>query len=100
MISSKSFSREWIEFISHKYGYRDKALIEKVIRAFALLEALVDSGVPLVFKGGSAILLLLKDGLNRLSIDVDVICPPGTDILKYLRNMDKYGLTCKLPCLI
>lgn len=91
MISSKSFSREWIEFISQKYGYRDKALIEKVIRAFSLLEALVDSGVPLVFKGGSAILLLLKDGLNRLSIDVDVICPPGTDILKYLRNMDKYG---------
>jgi|GEM_PF-3227377 len=86
MISSKSFSREWIEFISQKYGYRDKALIEKVIRAFSLLEALVDSGVPLVFKGGSAILLLLKDGLNRLSIDVDVICPPGTDILKYLRN--------------
>lgn len=53
MISSKSFSREWIEFISQKYGYRDKTLIEKVIRAFSLLEALVDSGVPNYIFSGS-----------------------------------------------
>ena len=76
MISTESFSKEWIEGVAQQYGYHDKELLEKVIRAFALLETLVDAGAPLTFKGGSSIFLLLKDNLNRLSIDVDVICRP------------------------
>lgn len=57
MISTESFSKEWIEGIAQQYGYHDKELLEKVIRAFALLETLVDAGAPLTFKGGSSILL-------------------------------------------
>ena len=64
MISTESFSKEWIEGVAQQYGYHDKELLEKVIRAFALLETLVDAGAPLTFKGGSSILLLLKDNLN------------------------------------
>lgn len=77
MISTESFSREWISQKSIELDYKDKLLLEKVIRAFSLLEMLVDAGAPIVFKGGSSLLLILKDSLNRLSIDVDVICPPG-----------------------
>lgn len=66
MISTESFSKEWIEGVAQQYGYHDKELLEKIIRAFALLETLVDAGAPLTFKGGSSILLLLKDNLNRL----------------------------------
>lgn len=51
----------------------------------------MDAGAPLTFKGGSSILLLLKDNLNRLSIDVDVICPPDTYILQYLNDLEKHG---------
>lgn len=91
MISTESFSKEWIEGVAQKYGYHDKELLEKVIRAFALLELLVDAGAPIIFKGGSAILLLLKDNLNRLSIDVDVICPPDTSILQYLVGLESRG---------
>ncbi|MEE3390725.1 MAG: nucleotidyl transferase AbiEii/AbiGii toxin family protein [Candidatus Cryptobacteroides sp.] len=76
MISTESFSKEWILRRSEELGYNNKQLLEKVIRAFSLLEMLVDAGAPVVFKGGSSLLLILKDTLNRLSIDIDVICPP------------------------
>lgn len=52
----------------------------------------MDAGAPLVFKGGSSLLLILKDSLNRLSIDVDVICPPGTEIRAYLKNLESHGV--------
>ena len=79
---------------SHKF--RHPELVEKVIRAFALLEMLVREGCPLTFKGGTSLLLMLGSGARRLSIDIDILCPPGTDVEKYLRNCEKYGFTvCK-----
>ena len=36
-------------------------------------------------------MLLLKDRRHRLSIDIDIICPPGTDIETYLRAYKDYG---------
>ena len=50
MISTESFSKDWIVRRSEELGYNNKQLLEKVIRAFALLEMLVDAGAPLVFK--------------------------------------------------
>lgn len=97
MISTESFSKDWIVRRSEDLGYNNKQLLEKVIRAFALLEMLVDAGAPLIFKGGSSLLLILKDSLNRLSIDVDVICPPGTDIRGYLRNLEAHGFVNIVP---
>ena len=51
MISIECFSPQWIDEISAKLEYKDKSLIEKVIRALSLLEMLVQSGCPLTFKG-------------------------------------------------
>jgi hypothetical protein len=85
MISSKCFTTEWIEKKSVELKYKDKNLIEKVIRAMSLLDMLASSGCPFYFKGGSCLMLLLHDGTHRLSIDIDVMCPPGTDIEKYLK---------------
>lgn len=97
MISTESFSKEWILRRSEELGYNNKQLLEKVIRAFSLLEMLVDAGAPVVFKGGSSLLLILKDTLNRLSIDVDVICPPGTEVRPYLKNLEKHGFLNIVP---
>ena len=97
MISTESFSKEWIVRRSEELGYNNKQLIEKVIRAFALLEMLVDAGAPVIFKGGSSLLLILKNALNRLSIDVDVICPPGVDIQSYLKNLEDHGFLNIIP---
>ena len=93
MIHQECFSRTWIEQISKELHYNDKNLIEKVIRALSLLEMLIKAGCPLVFKGGTSLMLLLKENIHRLSIDVDIICPPGTDIEKYMGAFSDYGFT-------
>ena len=91
MINPKSRSLEWITEAAQKMGVRDKALMEKTIRAFSLLEALARSGCPFVFKGGSSLMLHLNTS-KRLSIDIDIICPPGTVIEDYLNQYaEKYG---------
>ena len=97
MISTETLSSVWIDKVAQEYGYRDKALLEKAVRALYLLETLIKVGCPLTFKGGSCLLLLLKDSLHRLSIDVDVICPPGTDITKYLDKVSDYGFSRIVP---
>ena len=79
MISKECFTNEWINKVSADLKYNDKNLIEKVVRALSLLEMLVAAGCPLVFKGGTALMLILSGKLHRLSIDIDIICPPGTD---------------------
>jgi hypothetical protein len=71
--------------------FPDIALIEKSIRAFSLLESLVLSGCPFVFKGGTA-LMLHMDSAKRLSIDIDIICPPGTNIEEFVqKHAQEYG---------
>ena len=97
MISTESLTSDWIDQVAEKYNYPDKPLLEKSVRALYLLEALVKEGCPLIFKGGSSLLLLLKDSLHRLSIDVDIICPPGTDIEKYLDKISSHGFTRVVP---
>lgn len=91
MIHPDSRSLPWIHSVAGKYKFREIQLIEKTIRAFSLLEALVRSGCPFVFKGGTSLMLHLNSS-KRLSIDIDIICPPGTDIEKYLdMYAEEYG---------
>ncbi|MDD7551600.1 MAG: nucleotidyl transferase AbiEii/AbiGii toxin family protein [Rikenellaceae bacterium] len=54
---------------------------------------LSESGCPYIWKGGSCLMLLLGSGLHRLSIDVDIVCPPGTNIEQYLAKFPEYGFT-------
>lgn len=96
MIQKECFDKEWIDKVCSSHKFKHPELVEKVIRAFSLLEMLVKEGCPLTFKGGTSLLLILGDKARRLSIDIDVLCPPGTDIEKYLQNCEKYGFTdCK-----
>ena len=92
MIDPKSRSLAWIEHAGTLIpNIVDTALIEKAIRALSLLESLVRSGCPFIFKGGTALMLHL-DTSRRLSIDIDIVCPPGLDIREFLRqNANEYG---------
>lgn len=91
MINPESRSLEWITEAVHRLGVHDIALVEKTIRAFSLLEALARSGCPFLFKGGSSLMLHLNTS-KRLSIDIDIICPPGTMIENYLgQYAEEYG---------
>lgn len=91
MIDNKCFTTEWIDLKSKELQYSDKNLIEKVIRAFSLLDMLARSGCPFYFKGGSCLMLLLQDTPHRLSIDIDIMCPPGTHIEDYLSEYSYNG---------
>lgn len=93
MILPESRSLAWIEETAKNNNAKDITLVEKTIRAFSLLEALARSGMEFCFKGGSCLLLHLGSA-RRMSIDVDVICPPGTEIEKYLEKYsDEYGFS-------
>ena len=76
-----------------KNSIKDPTLLEKTIRAFSLLEALAKSECPFMFKGGSALMLQLAC-TQRLSVDIDIVCPPGTDVIGYLAGRLK-SLDCR-----
>ena len=79
--------------MSRKYRYNDLGIIEKVVRAYALLDMLARSGCPYIFKGGTCVGLILGNGTKRLSIDIDIICPPGTNVEEFLDKITQFGFT-------
>jgi hypothetical protein len=79
MIAKECLTLDWLERVSAQNNKADKILIEKVIRALLLLEGLTQSGLSFVFKGGTA-LMLLVDSTKRLSIDIDIILKKQSDI--------------------
>src|SRR5208282_4995115 len=79
MISKDTLQPEWINKVSAENRKADKILIEKVIRALLLLEGLAQSGLPFIFKGGSAV-MLLQQNPRRFSIDVDIVVPVVIDV--------------------
>jgi hypothetical protein len=91
MINPESRTVEWIRQVAIENQISNITLIEKAIRAFSLLESLARSGCPFVFKGGSALMLHLNS-VRRISIDIDIICAPETEITQYLSQYaEEYG---------
>jgi predicted nucleotidyltransferase component of viral defense system len=80
MITKETLTAEWIEKAAKDHRNADKILIEKVIRALMLLEGLSKSGLPFIFKGGTA-LVLLMNSTKRLSIDIDIILSKLENVL-------------------
>ena len=73
MIAATCFTKEWLDECRGRVGRIDPGLLEKSIYAFDLLGRMAAEGLPFVFKGGTALLLML-DNFRRLSIDVDIAC--------------------------
>ena len=71
MITEKCSEAEWIKNKSTELKV-DPILAEKAIYAFELVGSLVTKGGNFIFKGGTALLLVLPE-LRRLSIDVDIL---------------------------
>jgi hypothetical protein len=85
MINRDSLTSDWINKVSKANRNADRILVEKVIRALLLLEGLVKQELPFVFKGGTA-LMLLMDSSKRLSIDIDIILPTEPEDLQKIFN--------------
>ena len=82
MIDRKTYGLEYIQNLQQRYR-TDPGLLERVLYAFGLLEALVKVGMKFIFKGGTSLMLLLEHPL-RLSTDIDIIVDPGTDVDRYI----------------
>jgi predicted nucleotidyltransferase component of viral defense system len=72
MIPIEKVNIDWLTQVSAKNNKADKILVEKVIRALLLLEGLAQTKIPFVFKGGTALMLILGS-TKRLSIDIDIV---------------------------
>ncbi|MDD3122461.1 MAG: nucleotidyl transferase AbiEii/AbiGii toxin family protein [Candidatus Izemoplasmatales bacterium] len=83
MILKESFSIDHINRMKDRYPTLDKKLIERTIFAFGLLESLAKVKMPFIFKGGTALMLLLKRPY-RLSTDIDIIVEPSCEVDDYL----------------
>ena len=70
-MNKDSLKEKWISEIAKQHR-SDPILVEKVVRALSLLEHLQNSGLKFIFKGGTALMLLLKEP-KRFSIDIDII---------------------------
>lgn len=87
MLSRDNYTRENIMELKRTYK-KDPALLERVMYAFGLLEALARVDMPFIFKGGTC-LMLLTEHPRRLSTDIDIIVEPGTDIDHYIAEASK-----------
>jgi hypothetical protein len=85
MISKSRLTPEWLATVSSKNNKADRILIEKAIRALLLLEGLTKTDLKFVFKGGTALMLLMKS-TKRLSIDIDIIVSNKQDLNEFLNS--------------
>ena len=72
------YTDEYIRELQNRTG-NDPALLERVVYAFGLLEAIRRVELPFCFKGGTSLMLLLEHP-GRLSTDIDIVVEPGTAI--------------------
>ncbi len=87
MISKETYSIEHVNHLREQYK-KDPSLLERVLFAFGLLEAISRVGMPFTFKGGTSLMLILDRPL-RLSTDIDILVAPGTDVDKYIAEAAK-----------
>lgn len=88
MIAHANYELDHINEL-RKQTRNDPALIEKVLFAFGLLEALKRTDLPFIFKGGTSLMLLL-DKPKRLSTDIDILIEPGMNLDSYLNDPEKF----------
>lgn len=84
MIAQESLSLDWITLKKQEFN-GDPIIIEKVIRALVLLEALKIEKFDFIFKGGTALMLMIQEP-RRFSIDIDIIVSDKQQNLEVILN--------------
>lgn len=90
MIDLKTLSAEWIAEKRMTYS-KDPTLMESMVYALCLLEQLQLSGLEFIFKGGTSLILLMKEP-KRFSVDIDIIVNPKIgkkELERYLSKIEK-----------
>jgi hypothetical protein len=88
MIDKDTFELNHINSIRLKLK-RDPILIEKMVYAFGLLEILSLSGLKFIFKGGTSLILLLKQP-KRFSTDIDILVTEENELDLVLNRLTSF----------
>ena len=86
MLSKSNFSRRHIDELHRRYPKVTESVFEMSMYAFGLLELLADSRLDFIFKGGTSLMLLLKEP-KRVSTDIDILVPPHTDMAPVIASI-------------
>ena len=84
MLARENYTAEHIAELRIRTG-ADPSILERTVYAFGLLEAIRSVGMPFIFKGGTALMLMLENP-RRLSTDIDIIVSHGTDVDGYIEK--------------
>ena len=84
MIKPDSITPEWVYSKTNEF-HADPIIVEKVIRALILLEALKVNKLDFIFKGGTALMLMIQEP-RRFSIDIDIIVEDRNQKVEYVLN--------------
>lgn len=87
MIDNSTYTKEHIIYLSKKLKL-DPQLVERTIFALGLLETLAITTKDFVFKGGSSLLILLKNP-RRISTDIDIVIKSDFDIEEEVLKVSK-----------
>jgi len=74
MIDPKCFTKEWIDNFKKQKEFKriNPPVLEKMIHALSLLQHLSENEMEFTFKGGTCLILLLKNA-KRFSVDIDIL---------------------------
>ena len=93
MFTKENFQKEWLQEKVNEIKKRkvkaDPLLIEKSVHALYLLELLSKSSFEFMFKGGTALILLLEEP-TRFSIDIDILMELKYDNEKLHDELEKF----------
>lgn len=78
MLLHENYTANHITNLKEQTG-SDPSILERTVYAFGLSEAIQRVGMPFVFKGGTALKVLL-DHPRRLSTDIDIVVEPEIDV--------------------
>ncbi|WP_024772738.1 nucleotidyl transferase AbiEii/AbiGii toxin family protein [Aquimarina macrocephali] len=85
MISADSLSIEWMSSKIREFK-GDPIIVEKVIQALTLLESLRIENLEFIFKGGTALMLMIQEP-RRFSIDIDILIENKDQDLEQILNV-------------
>ncbi len=84
MIAADSLSLGWMTSKIKQFK-GDPIIVEKVIRALTLLESLRVENLEFIFKGGTALMLMIQEP-RRFSIDIDILIENKNQDLELILN--------------
>jgi len=87
MLSRDNYTAEYILKLWEATG-ADPSILERTVFAFGLLEDIQSVGLPFIFKGGTSLLVMLKEP-RRLSTDIDIIVGQDVDVDGYIEKAGK-----------